>query len=543
MADFAINNDFSIDVYVRGSLVLQNPLLNKGTAFSDEERTRLKLHGLLPPHIKTLDEQITHCYTEYQKKTTNLAKHIYLRGLQDRNELLFYALLRQHIEEMLEIIYTPVVGEACRHFYDIYRRPRGLFISYPNRDRIDEMLGNCALPKVKAIVVTDGGRILGLGDQGAGGMGISIGKTSLYTACGGLHPAFGLPVMLDVGTNNEAMLADPNYLGWRHERLTGDAYYDFIDQFVQAVKRRFPHSIVQWEDFPKQHAQKILDRYRDQLLSFNDDIQGTAAVTLAAILAGIRVAKRELREERVVIVGAGSSGMGIARLLIRAMERAGLSQEEAARRIWILNSHGVLSSENPGSDPLFHKERAFSLFDCINVAMPTVLIGVSAQKGIFSEQIITTMARQCERPIILPLSNPDSLSEAEPKDLIDWTEGRALIATGTKFPDYIYKGRNYSHGQNNNHYIFPAIALGVLASGASYISNDMFLAAAQRLADHSPMLKDPQAPLFPKASELPQIARSVAVAVAQHAGVLEHEAEVRIAHAFWEPSYPLYISK
>ena len=543
MRIFEVNSDHSIDMFVRGELVLQNSLLNKGTAFTMEERTRFRLHGLLPPHIKSLQEQVEHCYEEYQKKPTNLARHIYLRSLQDRNEILFYAFLRQHIAEMLEIVYTPTVGEACRHFYEIYRRPRGLFISYPNRDRIDEMLNNCPLPEVKAIVVTDGGRILGLGDQGSGGMGIPIGKIALYTACGGLHPAFGLPIMLDVGTDNESLLNDPFYLGWKHERLTGQKYYDFVDQFVQAVKRRFPHAILQWEDFPKQHAHKLLDRYRDGMLTFNDDIQGTAAVTLAAILAGVKCAKRSLKEERIVIVGAGSSGIGIANLIVRALKREGLSESEAIDQIWILNSHGLLSDENPGSRSCFHKEKTLPLLECVKMVKPTVLIGVCAQKGIFSKQVVRSMFEHCKMPIILPLSNPDSLAEATPKDLIEWTKGSALVATGTKFPDYNYRGKNYSFGQNNNHYIFPAIVLGVLSSQATYISGEMFLAAAHKLSEYSPALKDPTAPLFPPPEEITEISKSIAIAVAQHAGVLEHEAEIKIDHAFWDPVYPLFISK
>ncbi len=543
MKIFDVNNDHSIDLFVRGELILQNSLLNKGTAFTVEERSQLGLHGLLPPHVKSLAEQINHCYAEYQKKPSNLSKHIYLRGLQDRNETLFYALLRAHLGEMLEIIYTPTVGEACRHFYEIYRRPRGLFISYPNRDRIDEMLNNCPLPKVKAIVVTDGGRILGLGDQGSGGMGIPIGKIALYTACGGLHPAFGLPIMLDVGTNNESLLKDPFYLGWKHERLSGDQYYDFVDRFVQAVKRKFPYAILQWEDFPKQHAYKLLERYREEMLTFNDDIQGTAAVTLAAILASVKCAKRVFKEERIVITGAGSSGMGIATLIVKALRRDGLSERDALERIWILNSHGLLSDENPGSLARFHREKTIPLLECVKLVKPTILIGVCAQKGMFTKEVVEAMAKGCEMPIILPLSNPDSVSEADPKDLINWTKGKAVVATGTKFPDYEYQGHTYSFGQNNNHYIFPAIVLGILGSEASYISSEMFLAAAYTLSEFSPAVKDRRASLFPPAEEIPKIARQIAIAVAQHAGVLRHEAQLKIEHAFWEPEYPLFIKK
>lgn len=541
MKAFRINSDNSVELFVEGDMILQNSLINKGTAFTMDERARLKLHGLLPPYSKTLKEQEEHCYQEYLKKKTPLGKHLYLRSLQDRNETLFYYLLRNHIAEMLEIIYTPTVGMACQKFYEIYRRPRGLFVSYPNRGRIDEILNNCSLPDVKAIVVTDGGRILGLGDLGAGGMGISIGKIALYTACGGLNPAYGLPIVLDVGTNNEDLLQDPFYLGWKHERLEGDEYFSFIDQFVQAIKRKFPRVLLQWEDFAKHNAHVILDRYRESLCTFNDDIQGTAAVTLAGIIAGAKSKGEALADQRYVIVGAGSSGRGIAELLIKAMK---IPEEEALAKIWMLNSKGVFNQHNPDPEGRFQRECDFNtLRDCVKNVMPTVLIGVSAQPGIFTKEIVVEMAKHCPCPIILPLSNPDTKCEAVPHDLVYWTRGKAIIATGTKFPNVEYKGKVHQIGQNNNHYIFPSIALGVFASQAEYISDEMFLAAAYKLSEFSPVLHDTTYSLFPEPEKIPHISKQIAVCVAQHAGLLEDQALLRVQHAYWEPHYPLFISK
>ena len=403
------------------------PLFNKGTAFTPAERRELGLLGLLPPHDETLDEQVPRAYEALHDKPTDLERHIYLRQLQDTNETLFYRLLLDHLAEMMPIIYTPTVGLACERFSHIIRRPRGLFIAYPERDEIDTILENASSPQVEVIVVTDGERILGLGDQGAGGMGIPIGKLSLYTACGGIHPATTLPILLDVGTNNHERLDDPLYIGWRHERVTGDEYDDFVDAFVQAVKRKFPGVLLQWEDFAQPNANRLLDRYRDQLCTFNDDIQGTAAVTTGALLAAVAVTGRRLRDQRVAILGAGSAGCGIAEQLVAAMVEEGLPEAEARARFFLIDRQGLLHDGMDGLQPFQRKlaqprdrvigwrpaeDRPIGLLDVIEHARPTILIGVSGQPHTFTEEVIRAMARHAERPIIFPLSNPTSRAEA-----------------------------------------------------------------------------------------------------------------------------------
>lgn len=433
---------------LRGRALLETPLLNKGTAFSLLERQALGLDGLLPPVVETIEEQSFRAYKAYLRKPDDLERHIYLRQMQDTNEVLFYRLLLDHIEEMLPIVYTPVVAEACQEFSHIYRRPRGLIISYPLRDHIENLLRNRPNKDVSVIVVTDGERILGIGDQGVGGLGIPIGKLSLYTLIGGVPPAQTLPVILDVGTNNEQRLADPEYLGWRHERITGDEYYDFVDRFVQAVKKELPDTLLQWEDFSKAHARPILDRYRDQLITFNDDIQGTAAVTAGAIFSGIRVSGRRLRDHQVVMLGAGSAGIGVADALREAMVADGLSEVEARSHFWLVNSGGLLHG---GRTDLSEEQRRYAqpedrvadfpgtlenqrigLEDVLHKIEATILIGLSTLPGAFTEAIVREMASKCQRPIILPLSNPTSKSEAVPEDLLRWTDGRALIATGSR---------------------------------------------------------------------------------------------------------------
>src|SRR5262245_44695461 len=410
----------------RGMDLLNRQGLNKGTAFTDAERAALGLQGLLPPLVETLDEQSVRAYEAYQRKTDDLERHIYLRALQDTNEVLFYRLLLDHIEEMTPMVYTPVVALACQQFSHIYRRPRGLFISYPLRDSIRTLVRNRPNPEVDVIVVTDGERILGIGDQGAGGLGIPIGKLSLYTLVGGIRPERTLPIVLDVGTNNVERLKDPEYLGWRHERVTGQAYFDFVDQFVQAVKHELPDTCLQWEDFATPHARPLLERYRDQLLTFNDDIQGTAAVALGAILGAVKVAGTPLKEQRVVMLGAGSAGIGVADFLRAAMHGAGLSDEDARRRFWVVDKDGLLHA---GRTDLTAEQRVYAqprervsawasagngitLADVIRKADATILIGLSTARGAFTEAIVRGMARKVERPIIFPLSNPTLKSEA-----------------------------------------------------------------------------------------------------------------------------------
>ena len=543
----------------RGMDLLNRQGLNKGTAFTMEERTEFGLHGLLPPIVETLDEQIVRAYGAYQRKNDDLERHIYLRALQDTNEVLFYRLLLDHIEEMTPIVYTPTVALACEQFSHIYRRPRGLFISYPLRDSIAQLLRNRPNKDVDVIVVTDGERILGIGDQGAGGLGIPIGKLSLYTLIGGIRPERTLPVFLDVGTNNAERLNDPEYLGWRHERITGEAYLDFVDQFVQAVKNEMPGTCLQWEDFATPHARPILRHYRDQLLTFNDDIQGTSAVALGAVLGAVTVTGKNLKEQQIVMLGAGSAGIGVADGLRLAMKGEGLSEDEAHSRFWIVDKDGLLHSGRkdltPEQSVYAQPESRISgwprssdgnigLLDVIGKIDATILIGLSTVGGAFSESIVRKMARKVERPIIFPLSNPTSRSEANAEDLIRWTGGRALVATGSPFSPINYGGRGIQIAQCNNIYIFPAMGLGVVASGARRVTEPMLLSAARTLAGHSPALKDPFASLLPPLTELRRVAVEIAVAVgieAQKDGLApmtsEDELRRRVLETQWTPAY------
>jgi len=547
---------------VSGTDLLDRPILNKGTAFTEAERKQLGLEGLVPPHVETLDEQAVRAYEAYKRKGDDLERHIYLRALQDTNEVLFYRLLLDHIEEMTPMVYTPVVGLACQQFSHIYRRPRGLFISYPLRDSIPALLRNRPNPDIDVIVVTDGERILGIGDQGAGGLGIPIGKLSLYSLIGGIRPERTLPIILDVGTNNQERLNDPEYLGWRHERVTGQAYYDFIDQFVQAVKQEFPNTCLQWEDFATSHARPILRRYSDELLTFNDDIQGTAAVALGAALGAVKVTGKSLKDQQIVMLGAGSAGIGVADGLRAAMTAEGLSEEEARSRFWVVDKDGLLHSERKDLTPEMAvyaqpAERVaawprtsngqIGLADVIGKIDATVLIGLSTVGGAFSETIVREMARKVERPIIFPLSNPTIKSEAKADDLIRWTDGRALVATGSPFAPVSYEGRKIPVAQCNNVYIFPAIGLAVTASGARRVTDGMILAAARELAENSPALRNASASLLPALTDIRKVAVQIAIAVgqeAQRAGVApkttKEELRRRVIATQWVPAYPTW---
>ena len=545
-----------------GTDLLYRHDLNKGTAFTEEERTEFGLHGLLPPHVETLDEQVARAYEAYRRKDDDLERHIYLRALQDTNEVLFYRLLLDHIEEMTPMVYTPVVALACEQFSHIYRRPRGLFISYPLRDSIPQLLRNRPNKDVDVIVVTDGERILGIGDQGAGGLGIPIGKLSLYTLIGGIRPERTLPIVLDVGTNNEERLKDPEYIGWRHERVTGRAYFDFVDQFVQAVKQELPGTCLQWEDFATPHARPLLNRYRDQLLTFNDDIQGTSAIALGAVLGAVKMTGKKLGEQQIVMLGAGSAGIGVADGLRAAMKQEGLSEDEARSRFWVVDKDGLLHS---GRKDLTAEQSVYAqpesrvsgwprtsngnigLADVIGGINATILIGLSTVPGAFSEPIVREMARKVERPIIFPLSNPTSRSEANGEDLIHWTDGRALVASGSPFAPVTYVGRKIPIAQCNNIYIFPAMGLGLVASGARRVTEPMMLAAARALAANSPALKDPSASLLPPLTQLREVAASIAIAVgveAQKNGVApkinDDELRERVLKTQWTPAYPSF---
>ena len=545
--------------------LLDDPLLNKGTAFTEAERDAFDLYGLLPPVVATLDEQIGRRLQAFRALPEGLRRYVFLRGLQDSNETLFYALLARHLPEMLPVIYTPTVGLGCQQFSDIYRKPRGLFLSIPHQNRLDRIFANLRFDQVGVIVVTDGERILGLGDQGAGGMGISIGKLALYTACAGIHPATTLPILLDVGTDNPDRLTDPLYIGWRHERVRGQAYDDFIEAFIHAVAKRWPRVLLQWEDFAQSNAGRLLERYRDRLCTFNDDIQGTAAVATGTLMAAINITGIPLKDQRIAVLGAGSAGSGIGSLLLRAMVEAGLSDDEARSRFYAVDRNGLLVEGMTGilpfqepfvqrraaiADWTLHQPDKIDLLDVVVNARPTVLIGVSGQPGVFSEAVVRAMARNVERPVIFPLSNPTSRSEASPTDLLAWTDGRAIIGTGSPFPPVERNGKYIQIDQTNNSYIFPGIGLGVIASRASYISDAMFMASARALAETSPARLNPEANLLPSVDSMREVSFLVALAVARQAqfeGVAEpcEEGilETRIRAMMWEPKYLSYRRK
>ncbi|QPF82914.1 NAD-dependent malic enzyme [Bradyrhizobium genosp. L] len=545
-----------------GYELLADPQLNKGTAFSDAEREAFDLHGLLPPNILTLDEQVSRRLEALRGFETDLERYAFLRELQDTNETLFYALLVGNLEELLPIVYTPTVGEGCQKFSRLFRKPRGLFLSVPHKHRIDRILAHPRFDSVEAIVVTDGERILGLGDQGAGGMGIPIGKLALYSGCGGLHPATTLPIMLDVGTDNPDCLADPLYIGWRHERVRGQDYDDFIEAFVSAVVKRWPRVLLQWEDFAKNNATRLLDRYRDRLCTFNDDVQGTAAVATGALLSAINVTGVPLTEQRVAVLGAGSAGCGIASLIRAAMRNAGVSEAEVATRFFMVDRDGLLlegmTGLAPFQLPFLQKKEAIAnwkvghpdkigLLDVVRNAKPTVLIGVSGQAGAFSEPIVRAMAECNKRPVIFPLSNPTSREEATPVDIEAWTEGRALIGVGSPFPPITRDGARFKVDQTNNSYIFPGVGLGALAVGAPRISDGMFMAAATALASASPARSNPKHNLLPPVSALRDVAVTVAMAVAVQAhkeglakDVPVDQIEARIRAKMWSPQYVPY---
>ncbi|MBQ4852050.1 NAD-dependent malic enzyme [Pseudoalteromonas sp. MMG012] len=544
-----------------GPNLLETPLLNKGSAFSQSERENFNLTGLVPPRFETIEEQVERCYQQYSSFNDNLNKHIYLRAIQDNNETLYYRLVRDHLEEMMPIIYTPTVGDACEKFSDIYRSSRGLFISYEDRYQIDDILRNATKGKVKVIVVTDGERILGLGDQGIGGMGIPIGKLSLYTACGGISPAYTLPVMLDVGTNNEKLLNDPMYMGARHKRIGQDEYDEFLGLFIDAVKRRWPSVLLQFEDFAQPNAMPLLKRYRNEICSFNDDIQGTASVTVGSLLAACRVKGAKLSEQKVVFVGAGSAGCGIAEQIISQMVAEGASSEQARSQIYMVDRFGLLSegmsdlrdfqaalmqSKDALADWSYSGDFA-SLLDVMHCAKPDILIGVSGQPGLFTEQVIRAMHSGCERPIIFPLSNPSRQVEAHPKDVIEWTKGQAIVATGSPFDPVEFEGNTFPIPQCNNSYIFPGIGLSVIAAKATRITDAMLMVSSKTLAESSPLANTGKGSLLPALVEIEALSKRIAFAVAKAAmeeGVaLEMDDDAiwaAINRNYWLPKYRNY---
>ncbi len=559
---YCITADGVIETSLSGFDLINFPMLNKGTAFTENERTDFALHGLLPPHVGNLEDQAARRLKQLHVRATDFGRYSYLRDLQDTNETLFYAVLVRNIEEMMPLVYTPTVGEGCQRFSEIWRKPRGLFLSYPNQHRIREIFSHHRYDTVRAIVVSDGERILGLGDQGAGGMGIPIGKLALYTACAGIHPQECLPVLLDVGTDNMALLEDPVYIGWRHHRLRGAEYDDFVEAFVSAVIERWPHVLLQWEDFAGNNAGRLLERYRDRLCTFNDDIQGTAAVAVGTLLAAINVTGTPLTEQRIALFGAGSAGIGIASLMLTAMQEAGLSEAEARRRFYAVDRDGLLvegmADLRPAQQPFVQARSAVAhwkienperigLLDVVKNAQPTTLIGVSGQGVAFTEEVVRAMAEAVERPVIFPLSNPTSRCEATPADLMKWTDGRALIGTGSPFAAVDWNGRRVPIDQTNNSYIFPGLGLGVLSVSARRVTGQMFMAAAKCLARLSPACSGKSERLLPPVSELRSVSFAVAKAVALQAiadGVADplgsQTIESRICANVWHPEYLPY---
>ena len=547
---------------LHGFDLLLHPRLNKGTAFTEDERDAFGLRGLLPPHIGTLEDQRARRMRVLASRDTAFGKYSNMRDLQDNNETLFYSLIAEHVEEMLPIVYTPAVGEGCQRFSEIWRKPRGLFISYPNRDRIEQILSNPRYDDIRCIVVSDGERILGLGDQGAGGMGIPIGKMALYTALAGIPPEHCLPVLLDVGTDNEALLSDPIYIGWQHHRIRGTEYDDFVEAFVSAVEKRWPHILLQWEDFAGTNAAMLLERYRDRLCTFNDDIQGTAAVTTATLLAAVNATGVPLRDQTIALFGSGGAGIGIANLILSAMQEEGLTEAQARSRIYAFNRYGLLVEGGRGirdTQQPWVRPRAdiagwqlsggedVSLLGVVRNADITALVGTSAQAGAFTEEIVRAMASHTPRPIIFPLSNPTSCAEATPVDLLHWTDGRAIVGTGSPFAPVEVNGKLIPIAQTNNSYIFPGLALGILVSRATRVTDAMIMAAARALAGLSPARQDKNGRLLPPIAESRKVGMIVAEAVGRQA-IADRVAAIadptslnqQLREYVWEPVYVPY---
>lgn len=551
-----------LEVNQSGSDLLHNPLLNKGTAFTERERHEFGLVGLLPPHVSTLEEQLTRVYENYVSKPNNIEKYVHLRALQDRNETLFYALLRRHAEEMIPIVYTPTVGEAVQKGSHIFRMSRGLYLSPENIESVDGMIASLPSDKIEVIVVTDNQGILGIGDQGIGGMGIPIGKLSLYTMGAGINPAACLPICLDVGTDNEALLDDPLYLGHKHRRFTGEAYDRFIARFVEKIKRHFPGALLQWEDFSKQNAYTNLDRFRDKTLSFNDDVQGTGAVVLAGILGAMKIVDSAITEQRYVVFGAGAGGMGVARQILAALTGAGLSRKEAGARVFTVDSRGLITTARTDLEeyklafatPIEAaaqwkvKDRGrISLLEVIQNGGVTVLLGTSGQPGAFTKEIVQAMPGNAPMPVIFPLSNPTSKAEATPEQVYTWTDGRAIVATGSPFGPVTVGEATFRIGQGNNAFVFPGVGLGALAARARIITDEMFTAAAYRLADMMPADAAQTHCVYPRVADLGKISEQVAMAVYQtgmNQGVVDAPKDAdpakEIQRRVWKPVYLPY---
>lgn len=550
-----------IETGLTGNELLSTSKLNKGNAFTLEERETFGLSGLLPYQVETLEQQVARMYMQYQEHHTNLGKNIYLNVLHDYNETLFYKLASEHLEQMLPIIYTPTVGEAVQRFSAEHRKSRGLYISYADRDHIDKILDNRLPPEVDISVVTNGEAVLGIGDQGIGGINISIAKLMVYSLCGGISPNRSLPIQLDTGTDNPHLLNDPMYLGWRHERIRGKEFDDFVDAFVHAITKKFPNIFLHWEDVGRDDARNILNRYRNDICTFNGDMQGTGVVALASVLAGVTASGIPLREHRIVIMGAGTAGVGIADQIYGALLQAGMTAEEARAKFWLIDRAGLLTTDMELASfqaPYAHKRDEIqdwelrdpsyiSLYDVVKNVRPTILIGVSTVAGAFTEEIVKMMCGQVGRPIIMPLSNPTVLAEAKPEDLLRWSKGEALIATGSPFPDAHYEGRWIRISQSNNALAFPGIGLGAIVAKAKHVSDEMLWAATCALKSCSPIIQDRMAPLLPKLAEARMVSAKVALAVAEQArkeGIAQIDSKVNleecIKKTMWEPRYYPY---
>ncbi|OTZ72058.1 NAD-dependent malic enzyme [Bacillus thuringiensis serovar kyushuensis] len=559
MSKFTVASNGALETTLRGAEVLSTPLLNKGVAFTQNEREELGLKGLLPPAVLTLEEQARRAYEQFSSQPDDLLKNVYLTALHDRNEVLFYRILTDHLREMLPIVYTPTVGVAIQRYSHEYRKPRGVYLSINDPSGIEEAFTNigATAENIDLVVVTDGEGILGIGDWGVGGINIAIGKLAVYTAAVGIDPSRVLPVILDVGTNREELLNNPFYIGNRHPRITGEAYDEFIDTFVQAVNKQFPKALLHWEDFSSRNARKILDKYRHDVCTFNDDIQGTGAVSLAAVLSAVKASGVPLSEHRVVVFGAGTAGIGIADQVRDAMVRVGVSEEESYKRFWCIDRNGLVTDNMEDlldfQIPYARKEAEVSewkendvigLVEVVKHVKPTILIGTSTVAGAFKEEIIKEMASHVERPIILPMSNPTPLAEAKPADLIEWTEGRALVATGSPFEPVTYNGVTYVIGQSNNALIFPGLGLGTIVVRASVMTDGMFAAAAEAVASMVDT-SQPGAPILPEVEELRNISEMVAIEVAKVAvaegvarvNLSDNDIKMAVQEAMWKPEY------
>ncbi len=564
MLDFCYKKDPKtgqcyIETSLSGKPLLTTPQLNKSTAFNYEERREFGLLGKLPPRIETLQEQVNRTYQQFNTFDTFLEKNIYLNNIHNINQIVFYALLEQHLEEMLPVIYTPIVGTAVKSFSKEFRKARGLYISYPERDYMDEILDNRSNPEIDIIVVTDGEGVLGIGDQGVGGMDIPIAKLMVYSICGGIDPTRTLPIQLDVGTNNQELLAEPLYLGWREKRIHGKAYDDFVETFIQSVKRKFPNAFLHWEDLGRGNARRVLDKYRDQLCTFNDDIQGTGAVCLAAIIAALKHKHETFADQRIVIFGAGSAGTGIAEQIALAMQNASMAEQDIYDKFWLVDRQGLLMDDMPDLTDMqkifaCHPEQiknwvnddknCMTLAEVVANVKPTILIGCSSQPGTFTETIIKTMASHVTLPVIMPLSNPTERVEAHPKDILEWTHGKALIATGSPFEPINFNGKEVKIAQCNNALIFPGIGLGIVAVQAKRCTDSMLLAACDALSDFAPINQQQDSPLLPSLANAREAAKQIAIAVARQAikeGLSDMDSHTDlntlITERMWYPHY------